>query len=106
MHCHPDLIGRSDAVRQVLDRKCAHAGVAVPTLASIQSSPFRTEIETEWGNMLAHQLPQPLAPFDAFWNALSDVFSWLAGTSISRVLPRAEFGDVDATWQAPKAMTS
>ena len=106
MHRHPDLIGMSGTVRQILERKCAHAGIAVPTLASIQSSPFRAEIETEWGNMLAHQLPQPLAPFDGFWNALEDVFSWLAGTSVTRVLPRAELGDVDAAWEAPKAMTS
>ena len=105
MHRHPDLIGLSGAVRQVVDRKCAHAGIDVPTLASIQSSPFRAEIESEWGNMLAHQLPQPLAPFDGFWNALDDVFSWLGGARIAR-LPRAEMGTIDASWEAPKAMTS
>ena len=106
MRRHPDLIGVSGAVRQVLDRKCAYAGIDVPTLASIQSSPFRGEIETEWGNMLGHQLPQPLAPFDGFWNALDDVFSWLGGARIARPLPRAEVGTMDATWEAPKAMTS
>ena len=106
MHRHPDLIGLSGAVRQVLERKCAHAGIEVPTLTSIQSSPFRTEIETEWENMLAHQLPQPLAPFEGFWNALDDVFSWLGGTRAARPLPRAEMGTMDAAWEAPKAMTS
>lgn len=44
--------------------------------------------------------------FDGFWNALPEVFSWLAGTSVARVLRRAEFGDVDPTWEAPQAMTS
>jgi predicted nucleotidyltransferase component of viral defense system len=106
MHRHPDLIGLSGAVRQVLDRKCAHTGIEVPTLASIQSSPFRAEIETEWENMLGHQLPQPLAPFDGFWNALDDVFSWLGGARVGRPLPRAEMGTMDVTWEAPKAMTS
>ena len=105
MHRHPDLIGLSGAVRQVLERKCAHAGIEVPTLTSIRSSTFRAEIETEWGNMLGHQLPQPLAPFDGFWNALDDVLLWLGGARIAP-LPRAEMGTIDAAWEAPKAMTS
>ena len=62
MHRHPDLIGLSGAVRQVLGRKCAHAGIEVPTLTSIRSSTFRAEIETEWGNMLGHQLPSRSHP--------------------------------------------
>jgi predicted nucleotidyltransferase component of viral defense system len=106
IHRHPDLIGLSGAVRRVLDEKCAHVGIEVPTVASIRSSPFRAEIENEWENMLGHQLPKPLAPFQAFWNALDDVFSWLTGTLVVSALPRAELGRVDATWEAPKAITS
>ncbi len=106
MHRHPDLIGLAPAVRQVLARKCAHAGIEVPTATSIKTSPFRAEIESEWANMLGHQLPQPLAPFEGFWNALDDVFAFLAGTRAVRALPRAEMGKVDAAWEAPKAITS
>jgi predicted nucleotidyltransferase component of viral defense system len=40
MHRHPDLIGLAGAVRRVLERKCAYAGIEVPTAAVIQSSPF------------------------------------------------------------------
>ncbi|MHB1500784.1 MAG: nucleotidyl transferase AbiEii/AbiGii toxin family protein [Candidatus Dormibacteria bacterium] len=105
MHRHPDLIGLAPAVRRVLERKCAHAGIEVPTAASIETSPFRAEIESEWENMLGHQLPRPLAPFEGFWGALDDVFSWLAGTRQIRALPRAEVGKV-TEWQAPKAITS
>jgi len=105
MHRHPDLIGLSGAVRRVLERKCAHAGIEVPTAAVIQSSPFRAEIENEWKNMLRHQLPQPLPPFEGFWAALDDVFSWLAGTLAVRELPRAQLGKVDA-WEAPRAIRS
>lgn len=105
MHRHPDLIGLAPAVRRVLERKCAHAGIEVPTAASIETSPFRAEIESEWENMLGHQLPRPLAPFEGFWGALDDVFSWLAGTLQIRALPRAEIGKVTA-WEAPKAITS
>jgi hypothetical protein len=90
----------------VLDEKCAHVGMKVPTAASIRSSPFRAEIESEWENMLGHQLPKPLAPFRGFWDALHDVFSWLAGMLVVRAIPRAELGRFDATWEAPKAITS
>lgn len=107
MHRHPDLIGLSGAVRRALQRKCAHAGIGVPTAELIQSSPFRAEIENEWENMLGHQLPKPLPPFESFWSTLDDVFSWLAGTLPIRELPRAQVAKVDATsWEAPKAITS
>ena len=106
MHRHPDLIGRAAEVRGVLEQKCAHAAIAVPTMETIQSSPFRLEIETEWENMLGHQLPKPLPPFETFWSTLEDVFAWLAGTLQITQLPRAEFGKLDAAWEAPKAITS
>src|SRR5258708_36240227 len=32
MHRHPDLIGLARGVRSALERKCAHAGIEVPTL--------------------------------------------------------------------------
>jgi predicted nucleotidyltransferase component of viral defense system len=105
MHRHPDVIGLSRAVRRVLERKCDHAGIPVPTAAVIQSSPFRAEIENEWTNMLGHQLPRPLPPFEGFWATLDDVFSWLAGTLAVRELPRAQSGEVDA-WEAPRAIRS
>lgn len=106
MHRHPDLIGVARGVRSALQRKCAHAGIDVPTVEIIRSSPFRAEIESEWENMLGHQLPQPLVPFDGFWASLDDVFSWLAGTLRTPALPRAQYGKLDAAWEAPKAITS
>ncbi len=106
MHRHPDLIGLDRDVRRVLERKCAHAGIDVPTAETVRSSPFRAEIESEWENMLGHQLPQPLVPFEGFWASLDDVFSWLAGTLRTPVLPRAQRGKLDAAWEAPKAITS
>lgn len=63
---HPDLLGRAPAVVAVLDQKCAHAGISTPRLDTILDSPYRTEIETEWSNMLGHQLPS-LPPFQQFW---------------------------------------
>jgi predicted nucleotidyltransferase component of viral defense system len=106
MYRHPDLIGLSRVVRRVLEGKCSYAKIDVPTATFIQSSPFRAEIENEWENMLGHQLPKPLPPFEGFWRALDDVFSWLAGTLTLVELPRARVGQVDPTWEAPKAITS
>ena len=90
----------------VLDEKCAHADVTVPDLAAIHSSPYREEIEREWENMLRHQLPRPLPPFATFWDALDDLFSWLKGERPIPTLPRAELGELDPAWTAPRAMTS
>jgi len=103
---HPDLIGRAQSMRSALEQKCAHAAIEVPTAEVIRSSPFRAEIESEWENMLGHQLPQPLVPFQTFWDSLDDVFSWLAGTLQIRTLPRAQRGQLDASWEAPKAISS
>jgi superfamily II DNA or RNA helicase len=49
-----DLVGFEHEVRVVLDAKCAHAGIAMPTLESMRATVFRTEVEAEWGNMLGH----------------------------------------------------
>jgi len=102
---HPDLAGRAASVVSALDQKCAHAGIPVPDAGSIRSSPFREELEQEWHNMLAHQLPH-LPPFAEFWGALDDVFSWLGGRLPARALRRAEYGDLDPEWAPPRAMAS
>lgn len=106
MHRHPDLIGFENEVAGVLARKCAHAGIEVPTVDDIRSSRFREEVEGEWENMLGHQLPRPLPPFSDFWTTLDDVFHWLAGRLPIVQLPRAEFGKLDPAWEAPRAITS
>lgn len=106
MHRHPDLVGRAPAVAAVLARKCAHAGIELPDADSIRSSPYREEIETEWENMLGHQLPRPLPPFADFWRTLDEVFAWLACEVTITVPPRVERADLDPTWVAPRAITS
>jgi len=55
--------------------------------------------------MLAHQLPH-LPPFASFWTELDGVFTWLQGKERAASLRRAELGDLDPTWTAPKAMVS
>jgi predicted nucleotidyltransferase component of viral defense system len=71
-----DFPAAAAAIRDVVQRKCAFKGIAVPTLESL--NPFREELFGEWKNMLGHQLPA-LPPIDSFFGALPEFFSWLAG---------------------------
>lgn len=106
LHRHPDLAGRSRAVAGLLKKKCEHAGIQVPTIDAIRSSPFAGEVETEWSNMLAHQLPH-LPAFSAFWSELDNIFDWLTAKVPVAILPRLEQQpDDDPQWSAPRAMTS
>ena len=68
----------ANAVREVVQRKCAFKGIAFPTLASLDL--HREELLSEWHNMLGHQLPA-LPPIDGFLGALPEFFQWLMGTA-------------------------
>lgn len=88
------------AVRDALARKCAARGVPVPTLSAMQSSPLRVELEAEWKNMLGHQLPA-LPDFQAFWDALPELFAWLDGTPAPALALLPVRSDVNRAWVAP-----
>lgn len=105
LYRHPDLIGKSSLVAEVLLQKCLHAGIAIPTVESIGALKH-DELQEDWAAMLGHQLPEPLAPFSQFWNELEKVFNWLDGKGPVLPLPRAQFSDLDQTWTAPKASIS
>jgi predicted nucleotidyltransferase component of viral defense system len=105
LHRHPDLIGKSSQVAEVLVEKCLYAGIKVPTFESMSAS-SRDEIENDWAAMLSHQLPAPLVPFSQFWNELNQVFNWLDGKGPISRLPRAQFDALDQTWTAPQATAS
>ena len=89
-------------VRQVLIEKCESKGVPVPTYAALETSPHRADLENEWANMLAHQLPE-LPPFSSFWEELPTLFDWLEGRRTPIELPSATSGGVDIgeSWAPP-----
>lgn len=60
-----DMKPDRDVVLNTLERKCQYKGIAIPTIKSLENQPERIELEAEWGNMLAHQLPI-LPPFEQF----------------------------------------
>jgi len=57
LHRRQDLQPDRALVRSTLARKCEFKGIEVPTFAALVSRPERAELESEWENMLAHQLP-------------------------------------------------
>ena len=102
---HPELVGDPAPVREALLAKCAHAGVAVPDASAILTSPFREELEQEWGSMLERQLPH-LPPVAEYWSAVGALFAWLAGAP-PVVLRRAETRQrLDPDWTPPRSMSS
>ncbi len=87
-----------DLVRQVLDEKCRFKGIPTPTMQSMAASPFRVELETEWENMLAHQIPL-LPEIGPFWEDLEGLFGWLEGRPIAE-LPEVPGAD-GVVWSPP-----
>ncbi len=76
---------------EVLRAKCAFKGMELPQLADLE--PHRADLEAGWAHMLNHQLPA-LLPVSTFWDALPEIFAWLAG-GISAVLSPMPLGRED-----------
>jgi predicted nucleotidyltransferase component of viral defense system len=72
------------AVVHVLKRKCAFKGIPFPTLAGLAGTV--QELTADWRAMLSLQLPA-LPPFESFWNALPEFFSWLESGAAPTLVP-------------------
>ena len=71
----------------------------------MRATSFRAEIETEWDNMLGHQLPY-LPAFETFWAELDNVFAWLDGTvAVPTLQPIPTSADV-TDWRPARYMTT
>jgi len=91
-------------INSVYVQKCESKGVECSTFESIESSPYRAELETEWDNMLAHQL-QELPPFEDFWHELPRLFNWLDGNLAPEELPSISLAkDEEAGWAPPPSV--
>ena len=106
LYRRPDLHAHSELLRTVLADKCVSKGVAVPTLASVTTEEHRAELQTEWMNMLGHQL-QALPPFESFWDELPALFEWLQGTALPSLVPAmSRASNEDSTWKPPALVSS
>ena len=88
----PDFRQHGAIVREVLEVKCEAKNIPFPSADSIQASPMFSELESEWGNMLTHQL-RALPDFAQFWNEVPNIFAWLDGAEFpedSELLPLGE----------------
>jgi hypothetical protein len=100
----PSLQAAPDLIRNVLIEKCRTKAVPVPKMEDIGRSPFRAELESEWSNMLAHQLPT-LPPFDHFWTELPKVFAWLEERVPKEALAPMRLGAKEISgWMPPPAV--
>lgn len=73
-----EMIDNPKLVYNVLRKKCSFKKFEVPTFRHIEEHEKLDELEPQWENMLAHQLPH-LPPMASFWIDLSPFFDWLQG---------------------------
>jgi predicted nucleotidyltransferase component of viral defense system len=86
-------------IREVLVAKCQAKGIPLPTAETIASASHRDELESEWANMLGHQLPA-LPPLDQFVGELPALFAWLHGEADPAPLPAIPIEpDEDDAWR-------
>ena len=96
-----DFLPHADLIRSVYIEKCESKGVQVFTFENLESSPYRSDLEAEWANMLGHQLPA-LPPFEAFWEELPNLYAWLEGGVVPEELPAISIADdLDSEWSPP-----
>jgi predicted nucleotidyltransferase component of viral defense system len=102
LYRHDDLVPNQSLILSTLDRKCTFKKIPTPTMETFQNQMAIAELEAEWENMLAHQLPA-LPPFDEFWKMLPEVLEWMHGERAKMVQTAISTGRtvVDKTWRPP-----
>lgn len=101
-----DLRMYPGAIRSALEEKCAAKNIGVPIAEDFIDSPLLIELESEWSNMLGHQLPAlpPLAPF---LEELPLLFTWLEGGVEEGVTNAIAYErDEDETWSPPPSVST
>jgi hypothetical protein len=74
--------------------------------STIASAPHRDELESEWANMLGHQLPA-LPPLEQFVGELPDLFAWLHGeVELEPLAAIAIESGEDEAWTPPPTAAS
>src|SRR3990167_1793252 len=89
------MIDNIQLIYNVLIKKCGYKNITVPTYFAIETHQKLDELNTQWHNMLAHQLPA-LPPLESFWSDLEPFFQWIEGNLKERQLvsPSTLDGDI------------
>jgi hypothetical protein len=70
IHLYNHTSGEKPAVIfDVLKKKCKYKAIPLPTMELMAKHPKLHELESEWINMLSHQVPM-LPPREQFWQEL------------------------------------
>jgi predicted nucleotidyltransferase component of viral defense system len=102
LYRHDELEPRRSLILSTLEKKCAFKQISVPTMDTFRNRHEHDELESEWENMLAHQLPA-LPPFIQFWQVLPELIEWLQGSVVKTVKEAIPVGKqgIDTTWRPP-----
>ncbi|MES2615116.1 MAG: nucleotidyl transferase AbiEii/AbiGii toxin family protein [Bdellovibrionota bacterium] len=73
-----ELNPRKEIILSTLESKCRLRGIAIPTMAAIETHANRSLLASEWENQLKHQISN-LPSFQNFLSELPLVFEWLVG---------------------------
>lgn len=83
LHQHDSTKHGQEIILKTLEKKCSFKGISVPTMDILEKNLKRAELETEWKNMLGHQVPV-LSPFEQFWEKLPELFEWLYQQKVTK----------------------
>jgi hypothetical protein len=100
-----DLRLYPEVIRKALHEKCAAKNIGVPTAADFIDSPLIAALETDWSQMLSHQLPA-LPPLRGFLDELPLLFGWLEGTAEFEELPPLPGGADEEAWSPPPTVAT
>jgi predicted nucleotidyltransferase component of viral defense system len=100
-----DLRLYPEVIRETLNEKCAAKDVSVPTAADFIDSPLIAALQTDWSQMLGHQLPA-LPPLQGFLDELPLLFAWLEGTAEFEELPPLPVGADEEAWSPPPTVAT
>jgi hypothetical protein len=100
-----DLRLYPEVIRQALAEKCAAKSIGVPAAADFDDSPLIASLESDWDQMLAHQLPA-LPPLQSFLDELPLLFGWLEGTADFEDLPPLPMGADEEAWSPPPTVAT
>ena len=99
-----DLRAEPELIRETLAQKCRAKGLEPPTADTVLQSEHKAELESEWENMLGHQLPS-LPPLEQFWEEVPAIFRWLDGELTDAELD-ALGGAEEQDWRPPPTVAT
>jgi DNA-directed RNA polymerase subunit RPC12/RpoP len=100
-----DLRLYPEIIRQARAGKCAAKNIGMPTAADFNGSPLIAALESDWDQMLAHQLPA-LPPLQGFLGELPLLFGWLEGTAEFEDLPPMPTRADEEAWSPPPTVAT